>query len=55
MIAAGLAGAFKTYNRMNARSRLQMKAALESILTHESISKNVYEIVEKTLGAAHAS
>ncbi len=49
MIAAGLAGAFKTYNRMNDRSRGQMQNALEKVMAHEGISKNVYEIVEKIL------
>ncbi|HHH72488.1 MAG TPA: DUF3458 domain-containing protein, partial [Sulfuricurvum sp.] len=49
MIAAGLAGAFKTYNRMNDRSRGQMQHSLERVMAHEGISKNVYEIVEKIL------
>jgi len=50
MIAAGLAGAFKTYNRMNEASKGLMKTALEKVLAHEGLSKNVYEIVEKTVG-----
>jgi len=49
MIAAGLAGAFKTYNRMNVRSKAQMRSELEKVLGHRGISKNVFEIVEKIL------
>jgi aminopeptidase N len=49
MIAAGLAGAFKTYNRMNVKSKAQMRRALERVQAHRGISKNVYEIVSKLL------
>ena len=50
MIAAGLAGAFKSYNRMNAASKAQMKAALQKVQAHTGLSKNVFEIVAKILG-----
>ena len=49
MIAAGLAGAFKTYNRMNVQSKAHMRRALERVQAHRGISKNVYEIVSKLL------
>ena len=49
MIAAGLAGAFKTYNRMNVLSQSQMRSALEPVSTHPGLSKNVYEIMQKVL------
>ncbi|WP_345987428.1 aminopeptidase N [Sulfurimonas sp. HSL1-2] len=49
MIAAGLAGAYKTYNRLNPHSRAQMRDALEKVQAHRGISKNVYEIVGKIL------
>ena len=51
MIAAGLAGAFKSYNRMNVHSKAQMRQALERVMAHRGISKNVFEIVEKLLAA----
>ncbi len=49
MIAAGLAGAYKSYNRMNAHSRAHMRDALEKVQSHRGISKNVFEIVGKML------
>jgi aminopeptidase N len=48
-IAAGLAGAFKLYPKMNAHSASQMKKELHRILNTPDLSKNVYEIVEKIL------
>ena len=48
-IAAGLAGTFKSYTRMNPKNKAVMKTALESVLACETISKNVYEVVERTL------
>ncbi len=48
-IASGLAGAFKSYGRLNHENRTLMKEALEMILSEKEISKNVYEIVEKIL------
>ena len=49
MIAAGLAGAYKSYNRMNAHSRAHMRDALEKVQSYRGISKNVFEIVGKML------
>ena len=49
MIAAALAGSYKTYNRMNTRSKAQMRLALERVQAHRGISKNVFEIVGKIL------
>ncbi len=49
MIAAGLAGAFKSYARMNPASKRKMKTALERIMMHGGLSKNVFEIVGKIL------
>lgn len=49
MIAAGLAGAYKSYNRMNAPAKEHMRLALEQVLSYRGISKNVYEIVGKVL------
>jgi aminopeptidase N len=49
-IASGLTGAFKQYDRMNAHNRSLMETSLRTILKTESLSKNVYEIVEKILG-----
>jgi len=48
-IASGLAGAFKSYNRLEINNKILIKKELERILKHETISKNVYEIVEKIL------
>ncbi len=50
MIAAGLAGAFKPYDRLDAARRSQMAIVLEGILEKQNLSKNVYEIVSKILG-----
>ena len=50
-IASGLAGAFRSYSRLNPENRALMKEALEMILNEKEISKNVYEIVEKILAA----
>ncbi|NOQ30552.1 MAG: aminopeptidase N [Helicobacteraceae bacterium] len=49
-IAAGIAGAFKLYPRMNIHSKAMMKIELERILNTPDLSKNVYEIVQKLLG-----
>jgi len=50
-IASGLAGAFKSYGRLNPENRMLMKEALEMILSEKEISNNVYEIVEKILAS----
>jgi len=49
MIAAGLAGAFKSYPKLKNEQKALMQKELKDILAHEGISKNVYEIVEKIL------
>ena len=49
-IASGLTGAFKLYEKMNPHNKPAMGKALNRILQTESLSKNVYEIVEKILG-----
>ncbi len=48
-IASGLAGAFKTYRQMQPCNQQEMQHALESIMAVETLSKNVYEIVDKIL------
>ena len=48
-MAAGLAGAFKMYKKMNATNRSLMKSELERILSTQELSKNVFEIVSKIL------
>ncbi len=49
MIAAGLSGAFKSYNRLDEEHEVLMRNELKRILAVESISKNVFEIVQKIL------
>ncbi len=49
MIAASLAGAFKSYKRLDKLHQKSMKNELERILSVETLSKNVYEIVEKLI------
>lgn len=51
MIAAGLAGAFKSYPKMKPELQQLMKVELTSILNKDKLSKNVYEIVEKVLNS----
>ncbi len=53
-IASGLAGAFKSYKRMNAHQQALMKESLEGILAVDNLSKNVYEIVSKLLNDGDA-
>ncbi len=48
-IASGLAGSFKIYSKLNIQNRELMRVELERILSVESISKNVYEIISKIL------
>ncbi len=48
-IASGLSGAFKSYKNMNENNQAIMKRALEKIIAVPTLSKNVYEIVEKIL------
>lgn len=49
MIAAGLAGAFKSYPRLGTLHHELMRNELQRILLTEKLSKNVFEIVEKIL------
>lgn len=46
-IASGLAGAFKSFQKMNKHQQKLMREVLEDILAVENLSKNVYEIVSK--------
>lgn len=48
-MAAGLAGAFKIYEKMNATNKNAMKKELERIASTQTLSKNVYEIISKIL------
>ncbi len=49
MIAASLSGAFKSYSRLDKLHKNLMRHELERILAVKSISKNVFEIVQKIL------
>lgn len=49
MIAAGLAGAFKTYARMDERKKGWMLEAIGSVLAQKELSGNVREILQKTI------
>ncbi|MEA3370348.1 MAG: aminopeptidase N [Campylobacterota bacterium] len=48
-MASGLGGAFKIYDRMNQVNKKMMKEELERIISVETLSKNVYEIISKIL------
>jgi len=48
-MASGLAGAFKIYNRMNKTNKELMQRELENILSVDTLSKNVYEIISKII------
>ncbi|PHS56531.1 MAG: aminopeptidase N [Sulfurimonas sp.] len=48
-IASGLCGAFKIYEKLNKINKNIMQKELERIVSTQSISKNVYEIVSKIL------
>ena len=48
-MASGLSGAFKVYKKMNEINKSKMKLELERIISTESLSKNVYEIITKIL------
>jgi len=48
-MAAGLAGAFKIYEKMNATNKNAMKKELERVASTQTLSKNVYEIISKIL------
>ena len=48
-MASGLAGAFKIYKKMNPVNKEMIKCELERVLSTHSLSKNVYEIINKIL------
>ena len=48
-MASGLAGAFKIYEKLNAENKKVMKEELDRVISTQSISKNVYEIVSKII------
>ena len=48
-MASGLAGAFKIYERLNETNKKAMKVELERIISTQSLSKNVYEIISKII------
>jgi len=48
-MASGLCTAFKIYAKLNKENKNMMKIELERIISTQSISKNVYEIVSKIL------
>ena len=48
-MASGLAGAFKIYGKMNLKNREMIKYELEHVIATKSLSKNVYEIINKIL------
>ena len=50
-VASRLASAYKDYNRLPATLKPLMKAELERVLKTDGLSKNVFEIVSKILGA----
>lgn len=49
-VAARLVGAFSGWRSLAEPRKAEMKQALRQILTHPDLSKDVYEIVSKTLG-----
>ncbi|MEA3228030.1 MAG: aminopeptidase N C-terminal domain-containing protein, partial [Campylobacterota bacterium] len=48
-MASGVAGAFKIYEKLNSVNKKLMEIELQRIVSQESLSKNVYEIVGKIL------
>ena len=46
-MASALAGAFKIYKKLNTQNKRVMRVELERVVSTQSISKNVYEIVTK--------
>ena len=48
-MASGLAGAFKVYEKMNEKNKKLMQIELSRVVSTHSISKNLYEVVVKTL------
>ena len=48
-MASGLAGAFKVYEKMNGLNKELMEEELKRVLSTQSLSTNVYEIINKIL------
>jgi len=48
-MASGLAGAFKIYEKLNNENKKAMKSELDRVVSTQSISKNVYEIISKII------
>ena len=48
-MASGLCAAFKIYEKLNKTNKVMMKAELMRVVSTQSLSKNVYEIVSKIL------
>ncbi len=48
-MAAGLCSAFKIYEKLNEKNKVMMKIELKRVVSTQSLSKNVYEIVSKIL------
>ncbi len=48
-MSARLANAFSTWKRYDENRQSLIKSALEKILSHKTITKDVYEVVDKTL------
>ena len=48
-MASGLAGAFKIYDKMNEVNKELLKVELKRVISTQSLSKNVFEIVDKIL------
>jgi aminopeptidase N len=48
-MAAALAGSFKLYKKIAKENQVHMESTLQSLVDCEKISKNCYEIVNKTL------
>ena len=48
-MASGLCAAFKIYEKLNETNKMMMKVELMRVVSTQSLSKNVYEIVSKIL------
>ena len=48
-MASGLVGAFKIYEKMNIKNKELMEIELQRIISVDTLSKNVYEIVSKII------
>ena len=48
-MASGLCSAFKIYEKLNETNKMMMEAELQRVVSTQSLSKNVYEIVSKIL------